>query len=451
MSLYGKFYRHLLLPAYETIRGRKMHAHLREADASQWKTRDEIREMQWRELKRLLDHAYQQCPWYRDRFQASNLTPDDVRSPADVAKLAPVTKQDIRDHREHMLAGNHRGRVYEHKTGGSTGAPLQFYVNRGSYEWRLAVSMRGYRWAGCEDGDRQFYVWGAPIGTPPWKQRAKTRLHNAFLRRQIVSSFGFSEPGMADCVERINRFRPITVIGYTNALFLLAQHVLDRNKKLAKPNAVITAAEGVNSLQRTTIERAFGAPVFSSYGSREFMLIAMECEQHNGLHLSADNLYVEVVTEGRPAKEGEAGDILVTDLHNFGMPFLRYRIGDMGVATNRRCSCGRGLPLIERIEGRVLDVIRTPEGRIVPGEFFPHLMKEFNAVKQFQVVQKRLDLLQIRLVLREGANGDTMRGMEREIRRVLGDRIQIHFESVSEIAQTASGKHRVTISELESP
>lgn len=450
MGLYGQVYRNVLQPLYEKARGRRTYTHFRSAVGNQWKSTDELRSLQWQELKELLAHAHENSPWHRARFQKMGLSPSEIRTPDDYLKLPPITKEDISEHRHEMLATNFKDRVYEHRTGGSTGVPLKFFVSRDSYEWRLAVSMRGYSWAGCYDGERQFYVWGAPIGTPPLKQRLKVAAHNAFLRRRIFSSFGFSESTMTECTRQISAFRPGTIIGYTNALYLLAQHVLDRKLAIAKPNAVITAAEGVNTIQRATIERAFGAPVFASYGSREFMLIAMECELHRGLHLSVDNLYVEVIANGRPAAEGEIGEVFVTDLHNWGMPFLRYKIGDLAVTTHRTCSCKRGLPMLERVEGRVLDAIRTPDGRIVPGEFFPHLMKEFDVVKQFQVIQKQIDLLHIKLVLRDGQHPEQLDRLQKEIQRVLGSTIRTQFEPVNTIAQTTSGKFRVTVSELKS-
>jgi phenylacetate-CoA ligase len=448
LGFYGHIYRDVLQPLYEESRGRKTYAYFREALGNQWKTPDELRALQWRELTKLLDHAFDQSPWYRDRFLQLGLTPSDIRTPDDYLKLPPITRDDIIQHRHEMLATDHKGRVYEHKTGGSTGIPMTFFASRGSYEWRLAASMRGYSWAGCYDGERQFYVWGAPIGTPPLKQRLKVGTHNAILRRKIYNSFRFSAARMTECVRQINAFRPKTIVGYTNSLYLLALHMLDRNLTVARPNAVITAAEGVNTVQREVIERAFGAPVFASYGSREFMLIGMECELHEGLHQSVDNLYVEVIADGRPATEGKIGEVLVTDLHNWGMPFLRYRTGDLAVATRRACPCKRGLPLLERVEGRILDAIRTPDGRILPGEFFPRLMNEFDSIRQYQVTQTALDQLSIKLVLRDGQHPELLDRLQREIKLMLGDSIRMQIEPVSEIAQTSSGKFRVTKSEL---
>ena len=448
MTIYSTLYHGALRPLYDAARGRPTSRLLREAKQRQWLSPDQLREFQWKELRALLKHAYEFSPWYRARFVELGMTPDDVREPADFAGLPPISREDIVANREEMHATNYRGRTYEHRTGGSTGKPLGFYINRNSYDWRVAVSRRGYDWAGCEEGRRHFYVWGAPLRRQPLRERVKTRLNDAALRREIFSSYKFSEQGMAECVERINKFRPSTLIGYTNALHVLAQHVIEHGKAIAPLGAVITAAEGVNAQQRAAIEKAFRAPIFVSYGSREFMLIAMECEQHAGLHISSDNLYVEVSAGDRLAAVGDAGELLVTDLHNFGMPLIRYRIGDIGVQKAGFCPCGRGLPLLDRVEGRVLDMIRTPDGRVVPGEFFARLFREFDAVKQFQIIQERLDTVVIKVVLRTGCRADELPRLDLETQKVLGASITVNVEFVPEIPLTASGKFRVSVSKL---
>lgn len=446
-SAYGELYRRVLWPAYEFSHGRATPNLLRAAQAAQWKTLEELQVLQWKELQKLLQHACEMSSWHKARFDSLGANPQDIRSIDDFRKLPKMTREEINQNREHILSKSYRGRAYLHRTGGSTGTPLHFYVNRTSYEWRVAMTMRGYGWADCRDGERQFYVWGEPIQRQPLVKRLKGSLHNVFLRRMIFSSFRFDKSRIQDCVRRINAFRPRTLVGYTNALYALAQFLLEHPQVFSSPQAIITGAEGVNEMQREVIEKALGAPLFSSYGSREFMLIGMECSERNGFHLSADNLLVEVVTGNRPVV-GEVGTILVTDLHNLAFPFIRYEIGDLGIVARHGCRCGRSLPLLAKIVGRKLDVIRTPEGGIVPGEFFPHLMKEFQSVKQFQVVQNRVDSLQVKVVWRNGHPEGELKRIEKLIQEKLGSRVRLHLNIVPEIPLTPSGKFRVTVSEL---
>ena len=162
-----------------------------------------------------------------------------------------------------------------------------------------------------------------------------------------------------------------------------------------------------------------------------------------------ENLIVEVVDDkGAPVGPGEVGRILVTDLHNYGMPFIRYEIGDMARVSERQCSCGRGLLLLDDIVGRSLDVIRTPEGKAVPGEFFPHLMKDFPAISRFQVVQKELWAITIKYQVVANLDSDTRQKIINEVENVVGSDMRIIFEQVNDIPLTKSGKYRVTISEL---
>ncbi len=449
MSLYADLYQYGLFPFYEGwLRGRRTPGLRRALERSQWVSAERLREQQWEALRRVLFHASAEVPYYREAWAALGIRPEAVADPEDFRCLPILTKEVIRTRRADLVAATHRGRNTVKSTGGSTGVPVHFEHDRGSYEWRIATRMRGYGWAGYEDGERALYVWGVPVGNPPWRQRFKEGLHHAILRQRYVNSFRFSEDRLAACLRTMQRFRPRFVVAYTMPIYQLARFVLDRGLRAWRPQAILTGAEKLYPPQRAAIAAAFGCPVFNTYGSREFMLIASECPERQGLHLSAENLYVEVMRDGRPAKPGELGELVVTDLHNYGMPFIRYAIGDVGIASDRRCPCGRGLPLLEDVEGRVLDLIVTPDGRMVPGEFFPHLMKEFSEVRQFQVVQMSRDRVAISLVLAHPLVEDRLAYLRREILAVLGGELALELRFVDEIPLTASGKHRVTVSRI---
>jgi len=163
------------------------------------------------------------------------------------------------------------------------------------------------------------------------------------------------------------------------------------------------------------------------------MLIGAECERHDGLHLSQENLYVEILDDaGRPTPAGEEGNVVITDLFNYGMPFIRYVNGDRAVAGWKTCPCGRGLPLLTKVTGRRLDTLETTDGRKVPGEFFPHLLKDYAAVRRFQVVQSTRDTITIKLVAPDFSDSDR-ESLLAAIRVCAGWEVHLDLQLVSEI------------------
>ena len=449
--MYSKLYKNILSPLYEKgIKKRRMLDYKNFLEDSQWwPMKEKLLEFQRHELQKLLRHSYEQVPYWQEAFKKLGITSGDIKSYSDFQKLPIITKENIRNNKKRMIAENYLGKTWTKGTGGSTGVPLELDYTPDSYDWRVATSKRGYSWAGCEDGIKQLYIWGAAIGKESWLKRVKKNIHHKVLRHKYVNCFKFSEEEMNKTLKIIQRFKPKVIIGYTNPLYNFAKFINDKGIVDIKVESAISAAEKLYDFQRTEIEKAFNCKVFNTYGSREFMLIASECEEHKGLHLNMENLFVEIIKEdGTVAKLGEMGNIVVTDLHNYGMPFIRYKIGDLGVATDRICACGRGLPLIDKIEGRALDCIKTLDGRIIPGEFFPHLMKEFNEIKQFQVIQERLDTFVIKIVRSRQLEQSRLKFLQDEIRKVTGSQITFDIQFLDQIPLTKTGKLRVTISNI---
>lgn len=450
LNFYQKIYEKYYFRFFETKIKKRNTANLYNDSLSfQWKNGEYILFYQFMCLRELLKHAGIYCPYYADIFRTKSIDFVNIQNIFELSSIPILTKDIIKSNFDNIISKKNIHSIWNKSTGGSTGQPLHFAYTKESYEWRVAMSKRGYAWAGALPGAKQAYIWGVQLGEIGPLQTIKERLHHCIDRHIYFNCFEFDEQAMANCLARLNRFKPASIVGYTNPLYNLALFIGDNSKIRFKPQGLICAAEKVHPYQREVIERVFGAKVFNTYGSREFMLIAAECEQHEGLHISADNLIVEIIKDdGTPAQEGETGRIIVTDLHNYGMPFIRYEIGDLGVATSRSCSCGRGLPLIADVVGRSLDVIRTPEGKIIPGEFFPHLMKDFADVTRFQVVQEKLDLLIVKIVPDGQLNATTKTIIEAEVRKKVGSTMVVQYEIVSEIPLTASGKYRVAISKI---
>jgi phenylacetate-CoA ligase len=446
---YERAFRHVLYPAYESgLRRRGTLAWLTAYERDQWLAPERMAALQFERLKRLLDHCYREVPYYRTRWRALDIHPGDIRNLDDVARLPPLTKADIREHADELVAESWRGRLLYKATGGSTGEPLRFGYTRESNERRVAVMWRGYAWAGSRMGKRTLFLWGGTVGSPTRAHQLKDRLYNAAFARRLLNSFQMTEANMASYVDAIDRYRPDIIVGYVGPLMRMAQWLLATGRTPHRAQAVIGGAEALHEFQRQTIEQAFGCPVFNTYGCREFMLIAAECDQHSGLHVNADHLLLELLdANGVPSSSG-SGEVAVTDLFNYGMPFIRYVNGDMATASAERCACGRGLPLLRHIDGRVLDAIRTADGRYLPGEFFPHMLKDVPGVARFQLVQRQLERLDLSIVRDAEFNEDSLITIRREVKKVLGNSIELDCHFVDDIPLTRSGKTRVTISEL---
>ena len=447
-SWYEKAFSRVLYPLWESgLWRRHTLAYLADYQRDQWLAPEQIAALQWQRLKRLLEHCEQKVPYYRQRWREAGVAVADIRNLDDYAQLPMLTKADIRQHFDALQAEGWHDRVLTKATGGSTGDPLRFGYTRESYERRTAVMWRGYDWAGSRMGRRTLFVWGGAVGTPNRVQQFKDRVYNAAFARRVLNSFGMTEANMAGYADAIDDYRPQVIVGYVGPLVRLAQWLLDTGRRVAAPRSIIGAAESLHEFQREIIERAFGCPAYNTYGCREFMLIASECERREGLHVNADHLVVELQRHpGAPVTE--PGEVVITDLFNYGMPFVRYLNGDVATASDHVCSCGRGLPLLQRVDGRLLDAIRTPAGHLLPGEFFPHMLKDVPGLVRFQVVQRRLDQLELSLVRGPGFDEASLAYIRRELAKVVGDSLQLNVHFVDDIPLTPSGKWRVCISEL---
>ncbi|SFW22127.1 phenylacetate--CoA ligase family protein [Luteibacter sp. UNCMF366Tsu5.1] len=450
MKAYETLFRHVLWPAYEGgLRRRDTPRYMRRYERDQWLAPEEIQALQFQRLTRLLDWCYREVPYYRRRWDALGIVPRDIRSMADFAALPVLTKADIRDNADELKATSLKDSLQYKATGGSTGEPLRFGFTRESNDRRVAVMWRGYGWAGSRMGRRTLFLWGGAVGHPSAVHRMKDRIYNAVFARRMLDSFHMSEGNMASYADAIDATRPEVIVGYVGPLVRLAEWLIARGREVARPASVIGAAEALHPFQRDLIERAFRAPAYNTYGCREFMLIASECEQRHGLHVNADHLVVETLHEGVPTHTG-SGEVAVTDLFNYGMPFIRYVNGDMATQATSRCTCGRGLPMLASVDGRKLDAIRTPAGHLLPGEFFPHMLKDVPGLARFQLVQRRLDRLDLSIVRGRDFEDASLDYIRAEVAKVLGDSAELHCHFVDDIPLTRSGKLRVTVSELAS-
>ncbi len=441
-------YRQVIIPAFESgWKRRRTLRYLQELEDSQWWTRQRLEALQLTRLRSMLEHCYQHSGYFKQLWDSQGLKTSKVESLADFVRWPLTSRETMRDRGADIRTNLPGMRCVRKRTGGSSGMPLEFLIDVAANERRIASSHRGYAWAGAKLGTRQTHLWGATLGAQSRLQSWKERLYIRFLyRRDYINSFDIHHKETPALISRINRYRPKIVVAFTNPLYSLARDIDQRQQRITAPDAIIVGAEKLHDYQRQLIERVFSVPVFETYGSREFSLIGAECEQHQGLHLTMENLLVEIVDhDGTPTPAGLEGNVVVTDLFNLAMPFVRYAIGDRAIAGFENCPCGRGLPLLKKVTGRQLDVLTTVDGQRLAGEFFPHLFKDYAAVRQFQVVQRRPDLIEVKYVVDRPWDDASRQTLRRTIQETIGSSTKLLMLEVPSIPLTPAGKLRVVI------
>jgi phenylacetate-CoA ligase len=421
-------------------------------NASQWLSQAQILELQNEKLRRLIRHAYRAVPYYRAKMQEAKLRPEDIRTQQDLHKLPFLTKDDVRRHLyfDILQEGISHAEILKITTSGSTGEPFVCYADRAQLEFRWAATLRSQEWTGYRFGDPTVRLWHQTIGMTQ-SQALKEQADAWFANRTYIPVFDMTEAKLQSLVKLISERQPTLIDGYAEAFNFLAQFLEARQGLDFRPKAIMSSAQSLPDSSRARIEKAFGCKVFDKYGAREFSGVAYESDAHNGHLVVAEGYIVEILVDGRPAEPGEVGEVVITDLNNYCMPFIRYRIGDLAEAVDNGepSACGRGLPRIGAIQGRVQSIIQGTDGHFVPGTFFAHLLKEYDyAIKRFQVVQEELGCIKMYVVKSARYSDDTMDEIKAQIKRHLGAGLRIDLEFTDNIALVRTGKHLASVSKL---
>ena len=442
----GRPYAHLKLkyshPAYQRS--------MSELETHQWLSPQEVQQHQWQKLKALLAHAYENVPYYRRTFAEYGIKPEDIQTATDFLKTPILTKAAIQEHLDTLVVRNApRDQLLENHTGGSTGHPLTFYQDQNYRAYASAGLSWGFQMCGFRPGDKQAFLWGSDYDSKAhksWQNRLRDWAKNILW----INVFELTESSLVEAAQALSRWKPDFIWGYTSSVEMLARVVRKYNLHGLRPRAVQLTAEVVTQAQREIIEETFGCQVFNRYGCREVSLIAHECSVHSGLHILADNHYLEFLDKnGQPVAAGEEGLIVVTNLHNYAMPFLRYQVEDTGIPSAATCPCGRGYPLMEMARGRLVDIIVSPSGKLLHGEFFTHLFYKVRGVQQFQVIQETPHELQIKIVKGDEFSDGTLQFLEQTIHTHGDPGFIIHFKTCDQIPPSPSGKYRFTISRIQ--
>jgi len=398
---------------------------------TQWLSSVSISDLSLKRLRALMQYSYDNVPYYHRIFKERNLTSSDIKSVKDLHKLPRLTKKIVKDNFDKMISSNFpKSDLVPWSTGGSTGVPLKFMQDRESLRWIDTAMLRSFCWAGYRRFNKLVTVWGFPEKPSPLKP---------WQRHLTISTFGVGDRQIMHYLELIRKFKPKGIRGYASSLYVLAKQASG-----IKLDFAISSSEVLFDRYRKLIEEKFECDVFDNYSSREFM-VASECKEHAGYHVAAENVMVEFVRDNEHVAPGERGEILVTDLTKYGMPLIRYETGDLGKSSDEVCPCGRGLPLIKCIEGRVTDIISTPRGKFISSPAVTLIFRNLE-VDKFQIVQKTKEKLVIKIVKGPRYSHIDTEYVLDQFRKYIEEDMEVEVEFVKRIPLTKSGKLRVVVS-----
>lgn len=447
----SSFARKQAIKLYDTLTGRSFLNRLEELNRTQWLSRDELLARQRDKLHRLLEYAYQHVPYYQRVFREISFTPADfLTDPASFQKIPTISKAVISENFDSMVTkdpARQKDLILNH-TGGSTGRRLTFMQDSNFRDYVTADVHRHIGWTGWKFGEPHAYLWGADYEVATQKA-LRTRAMDWALNRFVCNAYTLSEASMAAFVEQIRQKRPKVLFGYASALTRFAQFVKDNGFDDIKFMGMLSSAEVLHKRQREIIEPVLGSRVLDRYGTRELGGIGCECSEHTGLHISIEDVYVEVLRNEQPVSPGEEGDIVVTNLNNYAMPFIRYHIEDLGRLSQTSCPCGRGLPMMEVVSGRASDLLKTKDGRVIHAAFFTHTFFDMSEIKQFQITQKNYDHIVVALVEQEKLGAERLNFIEHHIKNMVGPDARVEIQLMDTIPPKASGKHRFIVSEVQ--
>jgi phenylacetate-CoA ligase len=448
MNLLRKLRKTVIEPLHALYSGSPLLAYWRQLEQSQFLSEKELRDIQQSKLQKLVEYVWENNNFYRARFEDAGLPKGKLLSLEGFRKIPILTKEEIRKNALTMISqGFEIQNLMNFKTGGSTGKALDIHITEECSELRNACARRHDRWAGWEVGEPIAAVWGNPHFPDTFKDKLKQWLLMPYL---YLDTMCVNEESVFAFSVKWNKVNPTLLFGHAHSIYILAQYVRDLNITNIKPRGILSTSMMLIPHERKVIEDVFGVNVTDRYGCEEVSLIASECEKHEGMHLNIEHLFIEFLKDdGTYATAGEPGRIIVTDLMNRAMPFIRYQVEDVGVLTDRKCSCGRGLPLMETVTGRVADFLVKLDGTKVAGvSLIENTLTKLPGIDQMQIVQESIDRIILRLVQGKGYRKEIEEELVEYFTVVFGESVRVVVELVDAILPEASGKFRFSICKI---
>jgi phenylacetate-CoA ligase len=438
--------RNLLYHPIQFFRGEKVGQCHDEVCAFNRLDRTEMEAVQWAKLKRLLDHVYAHNRYYHDLFDQNQIHADRIKSLEDYRRVPLLAKGIIQENSTRLLSeGNCR--LDHRKTSGSTGRPLKFVKDRVSLAYMNAVMHEVYHWHGIEIGDRSCRIWAIPKDS---KKKLSIFMRDHLQNRRRLNSFDVSDESSLRFFKAMLKFRPKFMMGVPSYITDFAKRL--RNASLNPADigldVIISTGEILYPAQKRLMEEAFACRIANEYGTSESGIVAFACTEGR-MHTMNHNLLVEVINPetGAPVNTGDRGEIVITELHSYYMPFVRYRLGDTVQLSADTCPCGLQSPILDHVEGRLEDMIETPSGKKVAGGMLYYTLTE--GIHQFKAYQRAVDRLEVLIVKGPGFSDAWLGEVRRKWHEYLGDDMKLDFRFVDHIPADRSGKLRYFVPEFD--
>ncbi len=442
-DLYTRLFERLVFPALDRANGTTIGEKLDHLRSSEHDDPERMRGLQEQAAARVVETTAKRSAFYRRLWHGAPGPASDF-PPLD--RVPVVTKSDLAKAGDDFPLAEYQGRVIRCVTSGSTGKPMTFLRSMEQESWFWALRFRIWGWAGYRPGDPYLTVNLNP--RTAWKKK----LQDVLFRCSYLT-FNADNLDAERIAETLNRRQIPHLNGFSSSLFVLARYMLEHGVQAPSVTGVTATGDTLFAPYREALESAFGLRVLDYYGAGgEGFHVASQCaESGSRYHIHPENAVLEILGEDGPAPPGEPGRIVLTQLHNGAMPLVRYELGDLAVAAppEARCTCGRTLPMLERLEGRLPDLISVPDGSYLVPHFFVVLFKGLQSVYRYQIVQRRPGEMIVRLVAHEGCRRPEVEEVvRREVAAATRDQIVPVFDWVGDIPLSGAGKRRLVISDV---
>ena len=408
---------------------------------------EQVQKTQLKRLQAIIAHAYLTTPFYHEIMDQLGIKPQDIRSTEDIRLFPVINRAEVKEHFAQMLArGVALNTCKVTHSSGTTGEPVEYAYDQNALSFARALKVREKLWCGVRPGDRWVNIamtrkrGGHQITGGKWRTFLKTCAARG-LDVDVIED-------LDEQIDKILKFAPGVLQAYPSSLHAVALELRRRGISAWEPRLLFTVAELLGEETRLLVREVFGMEIMDIYGLIEVGDVSWQCRRASEYHINADAILVEFLNEGKPVPAGEVGEIVVTSLYNRAMPLIRYRSSDAGRPSDGHCTCGCNLPMMQVVDGKMLDFLVLHDGKLVS----PHVPKKallfVPGILRFQIVQLTVNELDVLCEAAPDWNEDTPMQIEQALRPVVGSGVQIHARRVERIERGKSGKIKVIVSHV---